>query len=1251
MLRRNKLAGGVAVLLAAAFGLLPTVAHSAETPRLVARQDSGAPSASVTLVTGDRARLWTVGGRSRVTVEPAVPAAVNQFQQFQRHGDQYVVPVEAAKLVQDGVLDLELFNVTGLVRQGYDDAHTADVPLLVRYADAKSVRAKAPAGAAVRRALPGLNVLALDGRKATTAQLWAKTLTATGAPTGKVGAAPTRAGNRRLGDGIQRVWLNGKVRASLDESVKQIGAPAAWSRSLTGKGVTVAVLDTGIDATHPDFANRVAAARDFTGKGNVTDGNGHGTHVASTVAGSGAASGGRYKGVAFDATLAVGKVLDDTGSGSFDGILAGMQWAATESGAKVVNMSLGGGPSDGTDPVSVAVNDLTRQYGTLFVVAAGNDGADEAVGTPAAADDALAVASVSKSDVLSPFSNRGPRLGDGALKPEVAAPGEGIVAARASGVDPIGEPVGEAYQRLTGTSMATPHVAGGAALLVQQHPDWSSARLKSALMSTAAQVDASPHAVGTGRVDVDRATGQPVTATGGVSVNLPWPNVGTVKRSTVTWSNTGTSAVTLALSGTLTRRDGQAPPAGMLALSADTVTVPAGGDASIDVLITGKDGGAAGYAGMLTGASADGAVRTRTALSVLQEEEKFDLKVNLVDRDGRRAAENPYRHLWLVDLDHGQRSQDLEPGGTVRVPRGRYSLHGSIATARPGGEPSVSLISHPEFTLDHDASYTLDARIGQPASASTDNPAARGGKHEISAVSRVSDCSCPYSYFAEVDPRFVETYVATVPGTDSSAYAFTQARTAREPELEVAVRANPAFALPVGWFGNSPPAEQGSIVAVYGGAGTPEDLAKIDANGKLVVFEATKNTGWDQIFQRIAAIKDAGGKYAMWVGTDPAGASAAGGGQAPGGPALPTMVGDGATSPTMQRFVALVKAAGTPVSYVFRPWPALRYELAYLTERKVSEPQVHQAKTAGLVAVRARYHDNSADSRHVVQAFAVYDDLMVGVGSFEPVRAGQERTEYFTPGTWNLNHQVATFDGTSQTVSLRAGYRATVTWNKAVAGPSWQLTSTDPHSGQGVWRDRRLLVAMPPMFSDPAGRPRVPWSGLATGSITLYRDGQQVGTEPDPGFALFPLPDDAASYRLVAEATVAPGSATLSTKVSAAWTFRSSVADEGKPVPLLTVRFDPAVDLRNRAPAGKFSFPAYVSQQGGGATRATSFTVDVSYDDGKTWRPTLVTADGDHYQVTTQNPVTGYATLRAKATDANGNTVEQTVLRGYAIGR
>src|SRR5690606_16016887 len=124
---------------------------------------------------------------------------------------------------------------------------------------------------------------------------------------------------------------------------------------------------------------------------------------------------------------------------------------------------------DGTEPQDQAVDQLTAQTGALFVIAAGNSGPNsQTVSSPGSADTALTVAAVDRSDRLANFSSRGPRRGDGALKPEIAAPGVGIVAARAGGAQ-----IGDLYTSSTGTSMATPHVAGAAAILAQKYPDWT----------------------------------------------------------------------------------------------------------------------------------------------------------------------------------------------------------------------------------------------------------------------------------------------------------------------------------------------------------------------------------------------------------------------------------------------------------------------------------------------------------------------------------------------------------------------------------------------------------------------------------------------------------------------------------------------------------------------------------------------------------------------------------------------------------
>ena len=223
-----------------------------------------------------------------------------------------------------------------------------------------------------------------------------------------------------------------------------------------------------------------------------------------TIVGTGAASGGDYKGVAPGADLIVGKVLGGAeGYGQDSWVIAGMQWAA-ESGADVVSMSLGdSSPSDGSDPMSQAVDALSAQYGTLFVIAAGNSG-PETISAPGAAASALTVGATDKQDELAYFSSTGPLACSGAMKPDIAAPGVDITAARSQEMTDGGEGL---YRTISGTSMATPHVSGAAAILAQQHPDWTGAQLKEHLMSSAKGLadGYSPYEVGTGRLDVAAA--------------------------------------------------------------------------------------------------------------------------------------------------------------------------------------------------------------------------------------------------------------------------------------------------------------------------------------------------------------------------------------------------------------------------------------------------------------------------------------------------------------------------------------------------------------------------------------------------------------------------------------------------------------------------------------------------------------------------------------------------------------------------
>lgn len=678
------------------------------------------PARAVTLLTGDRVTVYGAD-KARWAVTRG-PGREHITFQGSRVGDHLrVVPSDVVGPLRAGLLDRRLFDVTTLLDSGYDDQR-ADLPLIVTYADAgaPTVRAgTASAGARVVRALPGPATFAVRAERSDAGRFW-RSLGA-----GARGFSPA--------SGVRKVWLDGLRSPALATSVPQIGAPAAWQAGYTGAGVTVAVLDTGIDDEHPDLAGRIVASENFTeGFEDDRDLLGHGTHVASTLVGSGVAAGGRNRGVAPDASLVSGKVCITLGCPD-SWILAGMQWAVTEQHAKVVNLSLGGPDGPETDPLEQAVADLSARYGTLFVVSAGNGGAEASVGSPASAPAALAVGAVNRSDALAAFSSRGPAIGDAAVKPDLTAPGVEITAARGSDAG-LGTP-GEAYVAVSGTSMASPHVAGAAALLAQQHPGWSGERLKATLMAAAHRsAGAGVFGQGAGRVDLDRAINQQVTVTPpSVSLGLQrWPHADDEPLvKTVTYHNDGSQPVQVELAVQATGPTGAPAPAGMFTLGTSRLTVPAGGDAQTTVTADTRLGAGDGsYAGYLLATAGD--LVLNTPISVGREAESYDLTLVHTGRDGAPAADI---QPGVYRIDGETEEIPVPADNRLRLPRGRYLVYTWIYG--PDGE--WTHLMWPRLELTGDQTVDLDARLGKPFQVTVPDPTAGSILAELIATVPTED--------------------------------------------------------------------------------------------------------------------------------------------------------------------------------------------------------------------------------------------------------------------------------------------------------------------------------------------------------------------------------------------------------------------------------------------------------------------------------------------------------------------------------
>jgi subtilisin family serine protease len=689
---------------------------TAAAPKQAGKAVGGPASGVVTLITGDR--VLVRGTEYSVEKNPARKDVT--FVSYIHDGHLNVLPSDAMGLIGTK-LDERLFDVTALMEAGYGDGR--ELGLIVKHdksAKASARSSVAKSGGKVARELKSVNALAVRATSAQAGALWTELTTG-------------NARGRQLRSGVAKVWLDGVQRLSLDQSVPQVGAPTAWAAGFDGTGVTVGVVDSGVDSTHPDLDGKVVAAADFTGEG-LLDLNGHGTHVASTLAGTGAGSGGLLKGVAPGAQLVSAKACVATGGCPDSAIIEAMEWAADQ-GVDVINMSLGGADRAGIDPLEEAVNTLTDSHGTLFVIAAGNTGGPGpqpfSVSSPSTADAALSVGAVDPGNGLAFFSNRGPRVGDTALKPDITAPGIAITAARSS----HSSLPGGLYTDLNGTSMASPHVAGAAAILAQRHPTWTPAQIKAALMGSAFQPPNNTQVFfqGAGRLDVARGYNQTVLA------NPPSVSLGRqlgphgddpVLTRTITYTNTNTgSGVNLSLSLVTQGPTGAPAEPDMFELSTNSITLAPGGTATVDLITTTSVSAPDGfYGGWVIATGQAGGVTVSTPFAVHRSPPGKEITFNHLNRSG--DFQEGYVTL-LMPLTAGKPVYvfvsllGFGPVGprTEFVEFGDYLWVNSIP--EPGADDFTALVQ-PKLTVDAStpSEIDLDASTAQPVNITVPDAAA-----------------------------------------------------------------------------------------------------------------------------------------------------------------------------------------------------------------------------------------------------------------------------------------------------------------------------------------------------------------------------------------------------------------------------------------------------------------------------------------------------------------------------------------------
>jgi hypothetical protein len=482
---------------------------------------------------------------------------------------------------------------------------------------------------------------------------------------------------------------------------------------------------------------------------------------------------------------------------------------------------------------------------------------------------------------------------------------------------------------------------------------------------------------------------------------------------------------------------------------------------------------------------------------------------------------------------------------------------------------------------------------------------------------------------------------------------YRTAMRAGQSRITLSVTAPEAISVPVDFFESSPFLTGDHTYRVVDGKqGRPEDLEGVDVRGALVLLRLPPEESWNLV-DRAAAVHAAGGAVVLQSGQVPFGGA--------GQTALPVLT----AAPYRTARLAELLATGGPVTVSLRgiDTSPVAYNLMFPEKGALPAGKTYQVRKHDLAEVKAVYRSAGADALMRHRVYPVFGDELQDTVMDEWVRAPVERTEYYSTNGVSWYHEgfIGRMFGQDDRDPLAGvwsdqaiaryspGHRYERVWNQAVIAPAFgSAPVTD--AGSSVSRTDNRIDAKLSVFSPgPGAAPLEAWIRSGYGTLSLSRDGQDLGTSYDVRNGQWQVPSADGEYRLSLDAERWVTQTALSTQVRTTWGFRSAQGNSAA-LPLLQVGYRVPLDIRNSAPAG-IPLPVGLSatrQAESGKAELRDLKAWVSYDDGATWTQAK-TGPGGLAVIPRGGKPGGFASLRVTATDTRGNSVDQTVIRAYLL--